>query len=53
MITLAVGLIERMRLSTSIPFIPPGNNTSSKTRSGRDSMTDFRPSSLVSAPETP
>ena len=49
---LVVGAIERMRLSTSMPFIP-GNMRSSKTRSGRDRMTSFKPSSLVSAPKAP
>jgi hypothetical protein len=52
-ITLVVELIERIRLSTSIPFIPPGNRISSKTRSGRDSVKRFKPSSPVSAPTTP
>jgi hypothetical protein len=47
--TLVAGAIERMRLSTSMPFMP-GKVTSSKTRSGWARMTSFRPSSLVSAP---
>jgi hypothetical protein len=51
MITLVVGLIERIRLSSSMPFIP-GSAMSSKTSSGRDRMASFKPSSLVSAPKT-
>src|SRR5207253_4004127 len=44
MITFIVGLIERIRLSTSMPF-SPGIRRSSNTRSGRDRITSFKPSS--------
>src|SRR5439155_25455102 len=51
MTTRAVGAIERIRLSISMPFIP-GSAMSSNTRSGRDWMKSSRPSSLVTALET-